>query len=100
VGYREHIPSEVVAKRDAIREMVQETQRARVEAARRRRRRGLWAIGGAALALGAAVFMASVAGVSVPWLAGAGIMVIVLGGAFWLGSSLEPHGDNPPLRHG
>lgn len=63
------------------------------------RRRAITACSTAAVLVAAtAAVLAS--GYSIAWLIGIGIVVLALVLFLWLGSGLEPHGDNPPLRHG
>ncbi len=80
--------------------MVEEARLARLEAEGRRKKKGAVLIGGGALAvvLGSAAVAYLGGNVAIGF--GVLLTLCVLGGAFYLGSTLDAHGDEPPLRHG
>lgn len=98
--YRKHETSPVVAARDAIRLAVEETQLARLAEERRKRRRRIYSACGFALALALSGVGLWWTGYSLLWIFAVLAFVSPVALFFWLGSGLEPHGENPPLRHG
>ena len=98
MAYRNHEKSPVVAARDAIREAVEESRLARLEAQGKRERRRvrnlLLIVGGLVVAGGGL----ALSGFSVLALGAVAAIAAVVILTFWLGSTVDPHGDEPPLR--